>query len=255
MSRSAFVDRFTTLIGMPPIRYLTLWRLQAARRNLRETRKTIGQLAHEVGYGSEEHSAGHSSGSSGCHRAVARTAATRPTKSPASRRPFVHVLLSPSAQAFVLDGGIVALRRHPRRPRHHAVATASPSGLGAAAECGEAGSVRPTASVSVECCTTAISRERRSSAASWGWRSLWGTARAATGAMRESRTTSRSRASDLARVDLDCVPGRGATCSEITLDPGAAFSVSSARLTSKGSDSLRIDIGDLGGRHAPFILS
>jgi AraC-like DNA-binding protein len=54
MSRSAFVDRFTTLIGMPPIRYLTLWRLQAARRNLRETRKTIGQLAHEVGYGSEE---------------------------------------------------------------------------------------------------------------------------------------------------------------------------------------------------------
>ena len=31
MSRSAFVDRFTTLIGMPPIRYLTIWRLQAAR--------------------------------------------------------------------------------------------------------------------------------------------------------------------------------------------------------------------------------
>jgi len=28
MSRSAFVERFTKLMGMPPIRYLTLWRLQ-----------------------------------------------------------------------------------------------------------------------------------------------------------------------------------------------------------------------------------
>jgi AraC-like DNA-binding protein len=54
MSRSAFVERFTTLIGMPPIRYLTLWRLQAARRSLQETRKSIAQLAAEVGYGSEE---------------------------------------------------------------------------------------------------------------------------------------------------------------------------------------------------------
>src|SRR3954452_7837746 len=54
MSRSAFVDRFTTLIGMPPIRYLTIWRLQTAKRNLRESRKTIAQLAQEVGYGSDE---------------------------------------------------------------------------------------------------------------------------------------------------------------------------------------------------------
>jgi AraC-like DNA-binding protein len=54
MSRSAFVDRFTTLVGMPPIRYLTIWRLQAAKLRLRETRKTIEQLAPEVGYGSGE---------------------------------------------------------------------------------------------------------------------------------------------------------------------------------------------------------
>jgi AraC-like DNA-binding protein len=54
MSRSAFVDRFTTLVGMPPIRYLTLWRLQTARRSLRETRKPIEQLAQDVGYGSGE---------------------------------------------------------------------------------------------------------------------------------------------------------------------------------------------------------
>ena len=54
MSRSAFVDRFTMLIGMPPIRYLTLWRLQTAKLSLRESRKTMAQLAQEVGYGSEE---------------------------------------------------------------------------------------------------------------------------------------------------------------------------------------------------------
>jgi AraC-like DNA-binding protein len=54
MSRSAFVDRFTTLVGIPPIRYLTILRLQTAKRSLRETRKTIAQLAPEVGYGSDE---------------------------------------------------------------------------------------------------------------------------------------------------------------------------------------------------------
>jgi AraC-like DNA-binding protein len=54
MSRSAFVDRFTTLVGMPPIRYLTIWRLQTAKLSLRETRKTIAQLAQLVGYGSDE---------------------------------------------------------------------------------------------------------------------------------------------------------------------------------------------------------
>ena len=54
MSRSGFVDRFTTLVGMPPIRYLTLWRLQNAKLSLRETRKTLEQIAQEAGYGSGE---------------------------------------------------------------------------------------------------------------------------------------------------------------------------------------------------------
>ena len=54
LSRSAFVDRFTKLIGMPPIRYLTVWRLQTAKLNLQETRTTIAELAHAVGYESEE---------------------------------------------------------------------------------------------------------------------------------------------------------------------------------------------------------
>jgi AraC-like DNA-binding protein len=54
LSRSAFVDRFTSLVGMPPIRYQTFWRLQTAKLRLRETRTTIARLAHSVGYESEE---------------------------------------------------------------------------------------------------------------------------------------------------------------------------------------------------------
>ena len=54
LSRSAFVERFTNLVGMPPIRYLTSWRLQTAKLELGETNKTIAQLAHSVGYESEE---------------------------------------------------------------------------------------------------------------------------------------------------------------------------------------------------------
>lgn len=54
LSRSAFVDRFTSLVGMPPIRYLTVWRLRAAQLHLQETRKSIAQIAPLVGYESEE---------------------------------------------------------------------------------------------------------------------------------------------------------------------------------------------------------
>ncbi|BBF92030.1 AraC family transcriptional regulator [Blastochloris tepida] len=54
LSRSAFVERFTALVGVPPIRYLTVCRLQAAKQHLRDSAKTVCQLAHAVGYESEE---------------------------------------------------------------------------------------------------------------------------------------------------------------------------------------------------------
>lgn len=54
LSRSAFVDRFTSVVGLPPIRYLTVWRMQAAKLTLMETRQTMAQLANSVGYDSEE---------------------------------------------------------------------------------------------------------------------------------------------------------------------------------------------------------
>lgn len=54
LSRSAFMGRFAQLIGMPPIRYLTVWRLEIAKRHLRETRMSVPQIAQAVGYESEE---------------------------------------------------------------------------------------------------------------------------------------------------------------------------------------------------------
>jgi AraC-like DNA-binding protein len=54
LSRSAFMDRFTTLVGVPPIRYLTSWRMETAKIELRETPKSVAQVAYTVGYESEE---------------------------------------------------------------------------------------------------------------------------------------------------------------------------------------------------------
>jgi AraC-like DNA-binding protein len=53
MSRSAFNERFTALVGLPPIRYLTQWRLQLAREKLRRGEQSIAQIAHAIGYESE----------------------------------------------------------------------------------------------------------------------------------------------------------------------------------------------------------
>lgn len=53
MSRSAFAERFTSLIGQPPMHYLTVWRMHLAAQRLREGRGTVAQIAFAVGYESE----------------------------------------------------------------------------------------------------------------------------------------------------------------------------------------------------------
>ena len=50
MSRSAFIERFTSLVSTPPIRYLTVFRLSSAKALLRESNPTIAEIAHLVGY-------------------------------------------------------------------------------------------------------------------------------------------------------------------------------------------------------------
>lgn len=53
LSRSAFAERFTQLVGVPPISYLADWRMQLAAARLRDTPKPIAQIADELGYESE----------------------------------------------------------------------------------------------------------------------------------------------------------------------------------------------------------
>jgi AraC-like DNA-binding protein len=54
MSRSAFADRFTTLVGQPPMQYLAHWRMQLAARRLATGSAKVATIAAEVGYESEE---------------------------------------------------------------------------------------------------------------------------------------------------------------------------------------------------------
>lgn len=50
MSRAAFSARFTSLVGDPPISYLTGWRMTLAADLLRDTDATVAAVASEVGY-------------------------------------------------------------------------------------------------------------------------------------------------------------------------------------------------------------
>lgn len=53
LSRSAFAERFSTLIGQPPIQYLSQWRMQLAAQRLCASREPLARIAAEVGYDSE----------------------------------------------------------------------------------------------------------------------------------------------------------------------------------------------------------
>jgi AraC-like DNA-binding protein len=52
VSRAVLARRFTELVGEPPIKFLTGWRLTLAADLLREPDATIGWVAAQVGYGS-----------------------------------------------------------------------------------------------------------------------------------------------------------------------------------------------------------
>ncbi|MGF6881207.1 AraC-like DNA-binding protein [Nocardia sp. GAS34] len=53
LSRASFARRFTTLIGRPPIAYLTWWRMTLAARQLRDTDTPIPVIARQASYASE----------------------------------------------------------------------------------------------------------------------------------------------------------------------------------------------------------
>ncbi|MFQ6398068.1 AraC family transcriptional regulator [Nocardia sp. KC 131] len=53
MSRTVFAERFTALVGEPPVAYLTWWRMTSAGRLLRESDAPLSSIAQSVGYTSE----------------------------------------------------------------------------------------------------------------------------------------------------------------------------------------------------------
>lgn len=53
MSRTSFAVRFHEVAGLPPLGYLTRWRMLLAQRALRDRDVRVGELAAQLGYGSE----------------------------------------------------------------------------------------------------------------------------------------------------------------------------------------------------------
>lgn len=52
LSRSAFFERFTRTVGIPPMEYLLAWRMSVAKDLLRRQDVGIAEVAERVGYGS-----------------------------------------------------------------------------------------------------------------------------------------------------------------------------------------------------------
>jgi AraC-like DNA-binding protein len=54
LSRSVLAERFTQLVGLPPMHYLAKWRMQIAAELLTGSNANMATIAAETGYGSEE---------------------------------------------------------------------------------------------------------------------------------------------------------------------------------------------------------
>jgi AraC-like DNA-binding protein len=52
-SRTVLADRFSSVVGMPPMQYLTQWRIQLAANALTTGRAKVAAVADQIGYASE----------------------------------------------------------------------------------------------------------------------------------------------------------------------------------------------------------
>lgn len=52
LSRSTFYERFTRVVGVPPMEYLLAWRMRIAKQWLRQGELRTSEIAERVGYGS-----------------------------------------------------------------------------------------------------------------------------------------------------------------------------------------------------------
>ena len=53
LSRSVFSERFSRLVGMAPMQYVTRWRMHLASSWIREDRLSLSEVAYRLGYSSE----------------------------------------------------------------------------------------------------------------------------------------------------------------------------------------------------------
>ncbi len=53
MSRSSFSGRFSELVGEPPLKYITRWRMQLAAEHLKDEKLSLAEIAKKVGYQAE----------------------------------------------------------------------------------------------------------------------------------------------------------------------------------------------------------
>lgn len=83
LSRSALHERFVSLAGLPPMQYLTNWRMQCGARQLRETHSTVAAIAQEAGYDSEAAFARAFKRATGLPPAAWRRARRQPVAAPA----------------------------------------------------------------------------------------------------------------------------------------------------------------------------
>lgn len=53
LSRSVFSERFSRLVGLPPMQYVTQWRMHLASSWIREDHLSVSEVAYRLGYSSE----------------------------------------------------------------------------------------------------------------------------------------------------------------------------------------------------------
>jgi len=70
MSRASFAARFRDLVGEPPLKYLTRWRMHKAADLLRSGQESLSEIAGRVGYLADPASARPSNDGSEARRAL-----------------------------------------------------------------------------------------------------------------------------------------------------------------------------------------
>jgi AraC-like DNA-binding protein len=89
MSRSPFATKFTSLVGEPPLAYLTKWRMNLAAGYLRDDQISIREIAARVGYESQ----------ASFTNAFKRTFSVSPREYKEKHKPIISPSMSQSASA------------------------------------------------------------------------------------------------------------------------------------------------------------